>query len=314
MNKEDSIGIVIPTLNAAEQLQHLIPPLKNSKLAPRILVVDSSSSDDTVKVAKNLGVEVISIPRCDFNHGATREMARRYLNTDIVVMFTSDAYPINRNTLEQLVAPIKEGRAEIAYGRQIPYPKAGFFEAFSRQFNYPPVSHIRTIQECTTYGVYTFFCSDSFAAYRNSVLDEVGGFPDILFGEDTIVVAKLLQKGYRIAYAAEAIVQHSHAYTLIQEFCRYFDTGMVRAEFKELFEQVGSDTSRGKAYMLAMLRELKKQPYLLPYAFAHLTARWMGYKLGRKCVNAPVWLKKRLSSQPYFWSSSSFLNKLNKKL
>jgi rhamnosyltransferase len=47
----ESVGIVIPTLNAERCLSNCISPLLNSALKPRILVVDSSSTDNTVRMA-----------------------------------------------------------------------------------------------------------------------------------------------------------------------------------------------------------------------------------------------------------------------
>ena len=74
------------------------------------------------------------------------------------------------------------------------------------------------------------FISNSFAAYRVSVLKEVGGFPDdVIFGEDMFVATKMLKAGYKIAYAAGACVYHSHDYSLWQEMKRYFDMGVFHA-------------------------------------------------------------------------------------
>ena len=102
-----SIGIVIPTFRAAKHLPYCLPPLLLSSLKPRILVIDSSSDDETVTLAKQFGVETLVIPQSEFNHGTTREKGRRYLNTDIVVMITQDAVnAISLDMLEKLVEPL----------------------------------------------------------------------------------------------------------------------------------------------------------------------------------------------------------------
>src|SRR5262249_15938608 len=145
----------------------------NSPLKPRILVIDSSSTDGTVELARTLGVETVVIPQIDFNHGTTREMARQLLNTEIVCMFTQDAYLLDSLTLSHLINPLISNQAKIAYARQIPHHGASFFEAIARQYNYPTESHIRSIQDISHYGVYTFFCSDSCAAYSNAALQEI---------------------------------------------------------------------------------------------------------------------------------------------
>lgn len=296
------IGIVIPTFQAAKHLPHCLPPLLQSPLKPRILIIDSSSRDGTVEIAKEMGAETCVIPQNEFNHGSTREKGRRMLSTPIIVMLTQDAYAESPDMLEHLVAPLLQKRASFSYARQLPHAGAGFFASFSRSFNYPAESHIRSIDDIGTYGSYTFFCSNSCAAYLNSALDEIGGFSKILFGEDTIAAAKLLHRHHRVAYAAEARVRHSHDYTLKQEFRRHFDMGLARKSYGELLSIAGSDKQRGKAYVQEMLKKLWRElPSGIPYAILQTCAKYSGYRLGQASIQAPIWFKKRLSTQKYYW-------------
>ena len=46
-----SIGVIVVTHRAREHLEHCLPPLFRSPLRPRVLVVNSSSSDGTVELA-----------------------------------------------------------------------------------------------------------------------------------------------------------------------------------------------------------------------------------------------------------------------
>jgi rhamnosyltransferase len=297
-----SVGVVVLTLNAEKHLVRCLSPIMQSSLSPKILVVDSSSSDQTRSLAYSLGVEVLSIPQATFNHGKTRELARKHLGTDLVVMLTPDAYAVNPQVLEKLVEPIIQGKASIAYARQIPHEGADFFESFPRYYNYPVQSEIRSIADRRRYGSYTFFCSDSCAAYLNSALDEVKGFRSVLLGEDTLATAQLLKIGHKIAYVAEAEVRHSHRYSLRQEFCRYFDTGLMRKKYENILNCAEDDQLRGNHYATCMLKQLyQEKPLLLPYALMHIGAKWAGYRLGQASINAPLWWKKALSSQKYYW-------------
>lgn len=68
-----SVSVVIPTLNAASEIGRLIGALEVQSLKPvEILVVDSSSDDETVSIAREHGAKTHVIPREDFNHGTTR--------------------------------------------------------------------------------------------------------------------------------------------------------------------------------------------------------------------------------------------------
>lgn len=300
--KRPTIGCAFITHCAKHHLPHCLPPFLQSPLKPRVLVVNSSSNDGTVEMAHSLGAETLVIPRAEFNHGTTRERARQHLGTDIVVMLTPDAYAVNTSVLETLVGPLLSGQASVAYARQIAHHGADFFESFPREYNYPDQSHIRSLADLNQYGVYTFFCSDSCAAYVNSALNEVGGFPRLLLGEDTVAVAKLLRKGHCIAYVAEAVVRHSHRYSLMQEFKRSFDTGLARRGYAGLLAGGGSDAKRGMGYFKEMSRRLSKEkPSMLPYALAHVCAKWLGYQIGKRSLKAPLWFKKALSTQDFFW-------------
>lgn len=302
MKRKPTIGIAVLTYYSKKHLAKCLPPFLESPLKPRVIVIDSSSKDGTVEEAQALGVETIVIPQTIFNHGLTREMARKHLQTDIVVMVTPDAYALDNSVLEKLIRPLMEKRASASYARQLPHDGAGFFESFPRIFNYPTEGHVRSLEDVKKYGVYTFFCSDSCAAYVNSALDEIGGFKEVLLGEDTVAAAELLRRGHKIAYAADAQVKHSHRYSLKDEFQRYFDTGIARTQYRHLIQCGGKDSKRGNKFLFQMTKTLiRKRPDLLPYAFLQTFVKWCGYQVGKMSVNAPLWWKRKLSSQPYYW-------------
>jgi len=282
MKKIKSVGIVIPTWNSKKHLRACLTPLLASSLKPKILCIDSSSTDGTLELAKELGALTLVIPKDEFNHGLTREKARLHLNTDIIVMMTDDAYAVDSSMLEKLVNPIIHDLASIAYARQLPRKNAAFFESFPREFNYPSKSHIRTIFDLEKYGTYTFFCSNSSAAYLSSALNEIGGFPSVLFGEDTVVTAKLLRKGHKIAYVSESMVHHSHDYNLRDEFKRYFTMGIARKSYQDLIACKSGDNKRGASFFKEMIKRLiKEKPYLIPYAFISNAVKFVAFHSGR---------------------------------
>lgn len=300
----NTIGVAILTLNGATELAACVTSIKACVPNDMILVVDSSSSDDTVVVARSLGLRVHIIQQRMFNHGLTRELARKLLGTDIVVMVTQDAISARPNSIMTLVSPLLDGLADISYGRQLPKNGADIFESFPREFNYPARSQIRRLTDANQFGSFTFFCSDSFAAYKQSSLDAVGGFPTVLTNEDYFAVARILRNGGAIAYVAEATVLHSHRYTLKQEFQRYFDTGYVRGERPWVQKLVGNAEGHGASMVKALfIRLIKTQPCLIPYAILQVGAKWLGYRIGFYSIKAPLWWKRALSGQKYYWTS-----------
>jgi rhamnosyltransferase len=252
-----------------------------------------------------MGAETLVVPRAEFNHGATREYARKTLGTDIVVMITPDAIASGPEMIGQLVRPlVDDARIAVSYARQLPHDGADFFERFPREFNYPAQSEVRSAADISRLGPMVFFCSDSCAAWSNRVLDEIGGFQATLTAEDSIAAAKAIYGGYKVAYIAEALVKHSHSYSLTQEFKRHFDTGLVRRSHRDLFFREAGDEKRGARYFRAMVKQLmQSQPADVPYAIAQSAAKFLGYKAGNYARWLPHALKRTLSSQDYYWSS-----------
>lgn len=107
----------------------------------------------------------------------------------------------------------------MAYGRQLPRPQANPIEAHAR-LAIILQSQLKSFED-KYLGIKTAFCSNSFAAYRKSAYEAVGGFPCMYTSEDSFIAAKMLKSGYKVAYNADACVHHSHGYTTIEGFSRY---------------------------------------------------------------------------------------------
>jgi len=299
------IGVVVITHRARDLLPGCIGPLRSSPLRPRILVVNSDSRDGTVEVARDLGAEVLVVPRRAFNHGTTRELARRHLGTPVVVMLTPDVRPYP-DMLEKLVAPILRGEAAVAYARQLPRREADPIERFGRLFAFPEEGGVRDLASYRSMGTATHYCSNACAAWWQPALDEVGGFPATLVSEETVTVVRLLERGHRIAYVADALCEHSHPTSLLGDFRRQFDVGWTRSlHARELLAR-GGDEGRGMAYLRGLLAHLAREaPHLLPYALLHTALRYAGYRLGRAALSWPPRLCRLFSSQDYFWDSAA---------
>jgi len=298
-------SIVILTMNAGKTITQLLSKINTNQY--EVFVIDSSSTDDTLEYCKQFKCKIITIDKSDFNHGATREMGRKLCNTDIVVHMTQDAFPVEMNTIDKLIEPIQKNKASASYARQIPRMNAGIIESFPRYYNFPKIEQIRSLKDIYKYGVYTFFCSDSCAAWSIIALDKVEGFSPTLTNEDYIACAKLLIKKFKVAYVPEAVVTHSHDYTLKQEFQRMFDTGFVRAERPWIQNAVGNASKRGAGYFIALIKKLAlENPLLIPYAFLQTTVKYLGYKIGFNAIKFPKGLKKSLSGQKYFWDSKYY--------
>ena len=299
------VGLVIPTLNAGDHLDRMLPALRGQTLVPaRFLVIDSSSRDDTAARFRAAGAEVRIIAPESFDHGATRQMAADMLNdVEFIIFLTQDAIPAHPEAFANLIAPFRDPDAGASYGRQLPSPDAGPIGAHARLFNYPERSHVRAMADAPRFGIKTIFCSNSFAAYRRTALMEAGGFPEgTIFGEDMLMAASLLQQGRHICYAAEARVFHSHDYGLSEEFRRYFDIGVLhgtQADVLRPFDRMGGEGLRFLGSELKYLRI--RAAHAIPLALLRSLLKYGGYRLGRVARYLPLALNRRLSMNRRYW-------------
>lgn len=311
MTKKQTVSLIIPTLNAEPWLDDLLSALLRQTLLPdEILLVDSGSSDNTLKIAERYVREhsffrLIAIKKEEFDHGGTRTMAARQSSGDILLFMTQDAVPADNTALELLLRPFAENNnLAAAYGRQLPAKDATFFSEHLRLFNYPEKSQLRCLRDWKIYGFKTVFISNSFAAWRHDLLKEQGYFPEqLLFGEDTVALAKILEKGYYAAYISEAAVIHSHNYSIIQDFKRYFDIGVLHEIQAKHLLQHGGPAGAGKKYVLSELAFMSRtRKYsLLPESFLRNLCKFMAYKIGRRFRMLPRHWPARFSMNPGWW-------------
>ena len=299
--------LVIPTYNAGNQWQDWITAYQSQSLkADKVIVIDSSSSDNTVNLAEEAGFLVYSIPQSAFNHGGTRNQAIKLGKgfSDIVVFMTQDAILASPDSLANLLAPFVDPEVAAVCGRQLPHHEATPLAVHARYFNYPSESRVRTMADISALGIKTAFMSNSFAAYRLSVFDKLGGFPDnTILAEDMYLTAKMILSGYKVAYCAEATVFHSHNYTLKQEFQRYFDTGVFQQEQKWIQQKFGRAASEGKRFVLSELKFLSiKSPHLIPKAILSTCAKWLGFKLGHYYYRLPYKWCRAFSMHKGYWN------------
>ena len=299
------VGLVIPTYNAGRRWSNCLCQVKNQDLTlAKILVIDSSSTDQTAALAEAAGLDVNLIAKESFNHGGTRQYAlSQLIGVDVVIYLTQDALLTGPHSLTQIIAPFIDPAVAAVCGRQLPHHDANPLAAHARSFNYPWQQTVKSLEDASRYGLKTAFISNSFAAYRVSALNDVGGFPsDVILAEDMYVAAKMLAQGWKIAYAGDATCYHSHNYTPWQEFQRYFDTGVFHAREPWIRELLGGAGGEGMRYVISELKSLGlKNLHWWPASLLSNSFKLAGYKLGQLERWLPVALKRRLSMHAGYW-------------
>lgn len=306
--------VIIPVYRPDEKFSELLRRLlKQTYPVNRIIIMNTERQlwDDAEYAAlfeenNRAGTEfsVYHVAKQEFDHGGTRNLGITHSDADICICMTDDAVPADRRLVEELVKALEaEDDIAVAYARQLPAADCGPVERRTRAFNYPAESRVKSAADLETLGIKTYFCSNVCAAYRRDVYGKLGGFTaKTIFNEDMVYAAAAVSAGYRIAYAADARVIHSHNYSAVEQLRRNFDLAVSQADHPEVF---GGLSSEGEGLRLvadtaAWLFKTGRW-YLLPELFIKSGFKYAGYRLGKSYRRLPEKLILKLTMNRTYW-------------
>lgn len=300
-----TVEVIIPTYKPGDKFIQLIEALeKQSYPIQRIHVIDTETGIfPTQYLEKKELVYVTHIKPETFDHGATRDMGANMSKSDILVYMTQDAVPANRMLIEELIKPFINAKVGAAYARQLPAADCSVIERYTRDFNYPSKSRIKSKEDLGELGIKTFFCSNVCAAYRKTLYESLGGFAEkAIFNEDMIMAGQLIYAGYRVAYASSARVVHSHNYGCMQQFRRNFDLAVSQKDHPEIFKGIKSE-EEGIRLVLKTAKYIinTRKPWLLLSLVVKSGFKYIGYKLGMNYHKLPIRFVKWCSMNPRYW-------------
>ena len=248
-------------------------------------------------------VEVYHLAKEEFDHGGTRDRGVRMSTADLVVCMTQDAMPADETLIEELVKPFDDPEVWAAYARQLPNEDCREVEKYTRSFNYPEQSMVKTKEDLDRLGIKTFFCSNVCAAWRREKYLELGGFvKHTIFNEDMILAGTMIKQGGKIAYCAKAKVIHSHNYSAFQQFHRNFDLAVSQTMYPEVFGGIRSESEGIKLVKKSLSYCIKiGKPWLMIQVVTQSAGKLLGYKMGQRYRSLPMWLILRCTMSPSFW-------------
>jgi rhamnosyltransferase len=235
-NKGPHCTVVIPTKNAMPNFSAVLSSVLSQKTPWKFdtIVVDSGSNDGTDTHAEsNANVRVLRILPSEFGHGRTRNYAISKTTSPFIAMITHDAQPSDDNWLVNLVAPFEtDQRIAGVFGRHIARPEASPFTKrdLDRHFagflaqplivNRDTDSYLYSTSE--GWRQFLHFFSDNNACLRRSVWEQFP-YPEVEFAEDQAWAKLIIEKGWSKCYSPNAVVRHSHEYTIFERLQRAFD-------------------------------------------------------------------------------------------
>lgn len=119
MPDKAKVVVVMPAYNAARTLHMTYAELPHD-VVDLVIVVDDGSSDETIQIARKLGLELFVHDR-NYGYGANQKTCYREAlkaGANIIVMVHPD-YQYDPTLLPEIIKPIEEERADVVLGSRL---------------------------------------------------------------------------------------------------------------------------------------------------------------------------------------------------
>ena len=233
--KDIEVDVVSPIYENYDDVSYLYESLKKQKniilknVVFPLTIGDKEKTDKLRQFIKDNNIVSFEVEKKDFVHSLTRQKAiEEYCKSKCIVMLSQDVKIKDENALYNLVKSIDNDETVHNYGRQICTNHS--IERYVRKKNYPDYSWVDS-KETIKKDIKPFFSSDAFSAYNRDVFIKLGGYNGykVMMSEDMLYVYFALMAGYKKGYVSEAVVEHSHKYTIKQLYRRYYANGEFSA-------------------------------------------------------------------------------------
>lgn len=233
------VSAVIRAYNEGKHIGRLLNGLDQQTVKlDEIILVDSGSTDDTVAIAETAGCTIVHIAKREFSFGRALNRGCAAASGDILLFASAHVYPVYDTYVEHIMSAFDRDGVAIAYGRQVGDERTKFSES-RVMLKWFPTENIWDQGHP--------FSNNANAAVLKSVWQE-SPYDETLTGlEDLDFAKKAIDRGYKIAYVADAPVVHVHEETWNITRNRYRREAMAYARIVE-----GSKMSLPRAVGLAM--------------------------------------------------------------
>jgi rhamnosyltransferase len=225
-------SVIIRAYNEEKYVGRLLEGILQQRVKGKveIILVDSGSTDATISIARRYPVNILQIQPEEFTFGRSLNRGISQARGEFIIIASAHVYPVYPDWIVRLVAPFSDQKVALTYGKQRGGSSTKYSEhqVFARWF--PEISNPQQSHP---------FYNNANAAIRRSLWNDYH-YDESLSGlEDLAWAQVVIDKGYRIAYVAEAEIVHVHNETPHGVYNRYKREAMA---FKRIYpeEQFGA--------------------------------------------------------------------------
>lgn len=226
MQNRISASIVIRTKDEGGWIGQCLKEIFAQTVTPHeVIVVDSGSTDQTVRIARSFDVILQEIPASAFSYGRALNIGFSLSHSDFLVSLSAHAIPTDSRWLFYLLSPFANPKVGGVYGRQLPHPNSNPFEARAYDQVYGPDPKIQSNDP---------FFSSANCAIRRKLWEQFRFDESVSGAEDQLWAQQIQHDGYFVAYEPRAVVFHSHSEGLREVYRRAFRELRVLRRVREM--------------------------------------------------------------------------------
>ena len=210
-----SVSIVIRCLNESLHIGRLLDSvLAQTVQDVEIIVVDSGSTDGTLRIVSHYPVNLLSIRPEEFSFGRSLNIGCRAATGEFIAIVSAHVHPQNSHWLENLLSPFDDPDVALVYGKQRGDRTSKYSETQLLATWFPEQSDLRQPGP---------FCNNANAAIRSELWKRLPYDEELTGLEDMDWAKRARDMGHQVAYVAEAGVVHAHdesAGRIYNRYCR----------------------------------------------------------------------------------------------
>lgn len=273
-------SVIVRTKDSANIISQTLKALYSQTFKDfELVVVDSGSSDNTLELIKNYKHRLIEVKPEDYQPGVVLNGAIETCSSEYIVFLNSDTVMLTKNCLGNLLKELE--CSDAAYARQVARPEAHSWVRRDYDISFPKDKK----------QPFWMHFSLPLACMKKSAWNRLPFYTQAWASEDTKWGYEAKQLGLKISYANEAIVMHSHNYTLKQLFNRRYVEGEADVF---IFQKKYNFVSCVRSYLGSIFNDAKyflqnqkvkelANSFLLRAVYHY--SYYLGHKFGQKRVD-----------------------------
>lgn len=196
------LTVIVPAYNEEKTIQDTLLSIQNQTLKPKeIIVVDDCSTDNTVEVAKKLGVRVIQPDKNTGSKAGAQNVALKHTNTEFVMALDADT-TLAKDAIEKLIQAFTHPNVAAACGFVLPRFVNTLWER-GRYIEYLiAFTYYKPIQD---YFGKPLISSGCFSMYKTKFLRDTNGWPTRTMAEDMDLTWSFHKKKFFVRFIPEAV-------------------------------------------------------------------------------------------------------------